>query len=152
MAIVDVEIPSGYRYIQHRENKAIERVDVRGSNAVFYINGVWKSIQKVISRTLPTCIVHHSYTQFWYCNVLDRGPHYNCDTVWRGVCSWGSSAATSDCVWLLRTRWITWLFPYIIGVIVLMLFPWNRSNCDQVLSPSLQWNNRRNWPWINQRW
>ena len=40
MAIVDVEIPSGYRYTIHLPNPAIERVDVRGSNAVFYISGV----------------------------------------------------------------------------------------------------------------
>jgi alpha-2-macroglobulin len=40
MAIVDVEIPSGYEYVGHTSNTAIERVDVRGSNAVFYINGI----------------------------------------------------------------------------------------------------------------
>ena len=53
MAIVDVEIPSGYQYVQHRANIAIERVDVRGSNAVFYINGV-KLIGN-ISMSLNVC-------------------------------------------------------------------------------------------------
>lgn len=41
MAIVDVEIPSGYQYVEHTDiSNAIERTDVRGDNAVFYINGV----------------------------------------------------------------------------------------------------------------
>lgn len=41
MAIVDVEIPSGYRYVEHTDlDDAVERTDVRGDNVVFYLNGV----------------------------------------------------------------------------------------------------------------
>ena len=45
MAIVDVELPSGYTYSDHRVtlgDDTIERTDVRGSNAIFYFNEVRK--------------------------------------------------------------------------------------------------------------
>lgn len=45
MAIVDVEIPSGFQHVEHTDlDNAIERTDIRGDNAVFYINGVSSSI------------------------------------------------------------------------------------------------------------
>ena len=44
MAIVDIEIPSGYQYTSHEKEKGIERVDVRGSNIVIYLSGVSVSI------------------------------------------------------------------------------------------------------------
>ena len=41
MAIVDVEIPSGYVFTDYHDfNGVVERRDVRGSNIVFYINEV----------------------------------------------------------------------------------------------------------------
>ena len=41
MAIVDVEIPSGYVYIQYSDFRGvIERQETRGSNAIFYISSV----------------------------------------------------------------------------------------------------------------
>ena len=41
MAIVDVEIPSGYVFTDYYDyNGVVERRDVRGSNVVFYINEV----------------------------------------------------------------------------------------------------------------
>ena len=41
MAIVDVEIPSGYMYIQFSDSRrVIERQETRESNAIFYISSV----------------------------------------------------------------------------------------------------------------
>ena len=41
MAIVDVEIPSGYVYVQYSDFRGvIERQETRGSNAIFYISSV----------------------------------------------------------------------------------------------------------------
>ena len=44
MAIVDVEIPSGYVYLGYRvsdsKNDTIEREEVRGDNAIFYLSEV----------------------------------------------------------------------------------------------------------------
>ena len=43
MAIVDVEIPSGYVFDKlYDPSKVVQRHEVRGSNAVFYINEVRK--------------------------------------------------------------------------------------------------------------
>ena len=40
MAIVDVEIPSGYECVEYKDPGVIERHEIRGDNAVFYINEV----------------------------------------------------------------------------------------------------------------
>ena len=41
MAIVDVEIPSGFVYTGFSDSRrVIERQEIRGSNAIFYISGV----------------------------------------------------------------------------------------------------------------
>ena len=41
MAIVDVEIPSGYVFITYSDpSRVIERQETRGSNAIFYISAV----------------------------------------------------------------------------------------------------------------
>ena len=41
MAIVDVEIPSGYVFVQYSDSRrVVERQETRGSNAIFYISSV----------------------------------------------------------------------------------------------------------------
>ena len=40
MAIVDVEIPSGYIYNEFQGDADVERVERKGSNVVFYFNEV----------------------------------------------------------------------------------------------------------------
>ena len=40
MAIVDVEIPSGYMYNEFQGDADVERVERRGSNVIFYFNEV----------------------------------------------------------------------------------------------------------------
>lgn len=57
MAIVDVEIPSGFQHVEHTDlDNAIERTDIRGDNAVFYINGVSSSIHQI----------HYTYVETEY--------------------------------------------------------------------------------------
>ena len=53
MAIVDVEIPSGYVFTGHDDvSGVIERREARGSNVVFYINDVRKYGGTPLIRTL----------------------------------------------------------------------------------------------------